>query len=132
MSGPALITLPEFRDERGALAFAETPGHFPFEVRRVFFMYELPEGGHRGGHAHRTCHQGILCLHGSLDLSVISPWGRASFTLDSPRLALHLPPLSWVDITVRRPDSVCLVLASHAYDPADYVNDRGEFDALIA
>jgi hypothetical protein len=132
VSGPTLIDLPEIRDERGALCFAETPGHFPFEVRRVFFMYDLPLDGHRGGHAHRACHQALLCLHGCLELVVASPAGASRFILDSPRRAVHLPPLSWVDITVRQSGSVCLVLASHPYDPADYINNRAEFDGLVA
>ncbi|TAN69982.1 MAG: WxcM-like domain-containing protein [Magnetospirillum sp.] len=125
-----LIQLPEFRDERGALCFAETPGHFPFEVRRVFYLYDLPPAGHRGGHAHRTCHQVLICLSGALGLAVGSPAGEEEFVLDSPRRALHLPPLSWVDITILKPGTICLVLTSHAYDPADYINDRAEFDAL--
>lgn len=93
-------------------------------------MYDMPAHAHRGGHAHRTCEQFLICLHGRLDLSVASPAGADAFTLDRPFIGLYLPALSWVDIHVGTKDSICLVLASDIYDPADYVNDRAEFDAL--
>jgi hypothetical protein len=120
--------LPEIRDHRGALGFAEWPTHLPFRMERVFFLHDLPVGVGRGGHAHRTCHQAIICLAGVLDLTVEHPSaGRQPYRLDSPRAALHLPPLSWVDFSAVVPGTVVLVLASHPYDPADYLTDRSGF-----
>lgn len=130
-SVPRLVELREYREkDRGALAVAEYPAQIPFVVRRSFHIYDMPESITRGGHAHRTCEQFLICLHGALRLECRFPTGATTFDLTSPRQGLYMPPLTWVDFTALRANSVCLVLTSDPYDPADYINDATEFAVL--
>lgn len=128
---PILVDIQEFSDPlRGALFVAACGAHVPFPVQRVFFMPDLPEGGHRGGHAHRRCSQFLICLGGEVEASVAWLDGEQDFQLASPRQGLYLPPLCWLDIRVRRAASSFLVLASDLYDAADYIHDRREFEVI--
>lgn len=132
MTGIAqLIELPEFADTRGALIVAEHLKELPFAVERVFFQTNVPAGDQRGIHAHRECHQVLICVTGSVKARVDNGTVSEVVTLDRANLALHVPPMTWGTQFDYEPGSVLLVLASHRYDPEDYIHDYDEFLALV-
>jgi dTDP-4-dehydrorhamnose 3,5-epimerase-like enzyme len=121
------IALPEIKDPRGALMFAEQGRHIPFPVKRVFALYGIPEGSARGGHAHRAQEQFVVMLAGSCTVVVDDGEARVAESLSSPTEGLYVPAGLWLDLTAFSRDAVCLVLASGLYDEADYIRDRAEF-----
>ena len=128
MTSPCVLhALPSRRDERGALAFAETGKQLPFEVRREFHLFDLRAGVDRGGHAHRACHQFLIAMAGSFRVTTDDGAKKFEWELDSPGQGLHVPPGHWVELTPWSPSAVLSVLASHAYDEADYIRDREAF-----
>lgn len=131
IAGVRLVRLPRFEDMRGALNVAEFERDLPFVPRRLFLVHDVPSAEVRGEHAHRECHQMLVCVHGSFEVVVDDGRTREQHRLDSPGLGLHLPPLVWATQYRFSRDAVQLVLASHPYDAADYVRDYDEFLALV-
>ena len=127
MSSHRLIELPRRADARGALTFGQEPDHIPFPVKRFFALYGLAEGTHRGGHAHREQHQFLLMAAGAATVTVDDGKSRTPVRLDRPNLALHAPPMLWLDLTDFTPGAVCMVLTSDVYAESDYIRDRGLF-----
>jgi acetyltransferase-like isoleucine patch superfamily enzyme/dTDP-4-dehydrorhamnose 3,5-epimerase-like enzyme len=125
--GVALYELPTVRDLRGSLAVAELEQHVPFTVRRCFMVFDVPSADVRGEHAHRVCHQFMLCVHGHCRVMVDDGQTREEVQLDRPSLALHVPPLVWGTQYRYSTDAVLVVFASHPYDPQDYIRDYGVF-----
>lgn len=125
-----LVDLPLRRDPRGSLGFAQLNEHIPFAVKRVFYLYDLPAGTARAGHAHRAQHQFLVMLAGSCRASLDDGTSRAILKLDSPQTALYVPPMYWLDLDDFTAAAICLVLTSDLYDPADYVRDPAEFRHL--
>lgn len=123
----ALFELPVIRDPRGNLTFVEAERHVPFEFNRIFYLYDVPAGESRGGHAHKTLHQALVCLSGSFDVEVDDGVRKQRFRLDRPSQMLYVPPLIWDTEINFEPGTVCLVLASAAYDEADYYRDYDLF-----
>lgn len=125
--GFGLIELPDIRDARGNLTVGEFGHQIPFEAKRYFMVYQVPLVEMRGEHAHRACHQFLVCARGRT--SVIGDDGqrRETFVLDRPNLGFYMPPMTWGGQFNYSPDAVLLVFASHHYDPADYIRDYGEF-----
>ena len=132
VQGARLVALPDIRDVRGALSFAEVDAQLPFMPRRVFIQYDVPSREARGEHAHRELHQFLLCVHGSVRTLVDDGRHRAEVVLDRPSVGLHVPPMVWGGQFDYEPDSVLVVLASDRYDAADYIRDYAEFETLIA
>ena len=130
--GARLVALPDIRDVRGALSFAEVGAQLPFTPRRVFIQYDVPSREARGEHAHRELHQFLVCVHGSVRTLVDDGRHRAEVVLDRPSLGLHVPPMVWGGQFAYEPDSVLVVLASDSYDPADYIRDYAEFETLVS
>ena len=126
------VVLPEFVDQRGKLMFAEMGRHIPFEVRRIFAIYDVPPGSHRAGHAHRAQHQFLIMLAGECKVVVGIGSDRSEIRLAHPTQGLHVPPRTWIDLEEFSAGSVCLVLASGLFDEADYIRDVNEFQRLIA
>ena len=126
-----LIELAQHVDDKGLLVVAEFEKQLPFEVRRMFVIAGVPEGEPRGIHAHRECHQFLVCVSGSVRAMVDDGQRREVVVLDRPSLGLHMPPLTWGTQYDYSDDAVLVVLASHTYDAADYVHDYAEFLALI-
>lgn len=124
-----LIDLPKIADPRGNLTFIEGNQHVPFDVRRVFYLYDVPTGSDRGAHAHRSLHQFLVCLSGSFDVALDDGRDRRTVHLNRPWNGLHVPPMIWASEVNFDPGSVCLVLASDRYDEADYIRD---YDAFLA
>jgi hypothetical protein len=116
----------------GTLCVAECGREVPFGVQRVFHIFDMPVGTERGGHAHRAQHQFLIAMHGAMEVLTRGREGEALHRLEDPGEGLYVPPMTWVVIRALAPESVLLVLASHAYDEADYIRDPAEFAALIA
>lgn len=130
--GVSLHALTVARDMRGSLAVAEFERTVPFPVQRSFFVFDVPSRETRGAHAHRRCHQFLVCLRGSCAIVADDGRTRQEFVLDSPALGLHLPPLVWGIQYRYSPDAVLAVFASEHYDPDDYIRDYDEFMRLVA
>jgi UDP-2-acetamido-3-amino-2,3-dideoxy-glucuronate N-acetyltransferase len=127
VAGMFLHHMPVFSDARGTLSVGELGRTLPFEPRRYFLVYGVPGPHVRGEHAHRECHQFLVCVTGSLTVRGDDGRERAEVTLDAPNLGLHIPPGVWAVQSQFSADAVLLVLASHFYDPADYIRTHDEF-----
>ena len=121
------IEFAEFKDHRGKLVAIENFGNCPFEIKRIFYIYDVPIGQHRGRHCHLEAHQLILCIKGSLSISVHDGIATSNFLLDNPKQGLHVPPMHWTDLLEFSTDSIVLVLASEVYDIDDYILDFEDF-----
>lgn len=128
--GARLQRLARFVDVRGSLSVGEFSRDLPFEPARYFLVFDVPSRETRGEHAHRRCHQFLLCVHGSVKVLADDGRQRRAFVLDSPDTGLHLPPMTWGTQYRYSSDAVLLVFASHPYDAADYIRDYDEFLAL--
>jgi dTDP-4-dehydrorhamnose 3,5-epimerase-like enzyme len=122
-----LIELPKRADARGALIFGQDPDHVPFAIKRFFALFDVAPGSNRGGHAHRAQHQFVVMLAGAATVTVDDGAARTPVRLDRPNLALHVPPMLWLDLDDFAAGAVCLVLASDVYLEADYIRDRDTF-----
>ena len=132
MTAPCqLIELPVRRDDRGALAFAESGKQLPFEVRREFHHFELRAGVARGGHAHKACHQFLVAMAGEFSVTTDDGSKQSRWDLTSPSQGLHVPPGHWVELTPLRDGAIMSVLASHGYDEADYLRSREAFNRHV-
>ena len=131
IEGVTVDVCPEFTDARGSLLVRETGNGLPFVPRRTFFVFDVPAGRKRGDHAHKACHQLLICLKGRVDCIVDNGRERAEVTLGSRDMALHLPPMVWGVQKEYHDDAILMVLASHEYDPDDYIRDYDEFLALV-
>ena len=130
LAGCRFVDLPRIADARGALSFAESGNHIPFDIARVFYMYELPAGSQRGAHAHHVASVAIFMLAGSTEVLLDDGARQETVTLNRPDRGLLVAPRIWHTLENFAAGSVCLVLASHRYDEADYIRDRGEFREL--
>lgn len=122
-----LFELPRIQDPRGNLTFAEGGRHVPFEIRRVYYLYDVPAGAERGGHAHRRLHQVLVALAGSFKVRLDDGTERRTVVLNRPYTGLHVVPGIWRELEDFSSGSVCLVLASERYDEADYWRDYHAF-----
>ena len=122
-----LIDLPKINDERGNLTFIEAERHVPFDIRRVFYLYDVPGGSVRAGHALKSCHQFIIAISGSFDVVLDDGSARQRFHLNRSHYGLYVTPLTWREIDNFSSNSVCLVLASAAYNESDYYRDYESF-----
>lgn len=127
-----LVTLPKITDPRGNLTFFEGQKHIPFDIRRVFYLYDVPTEEGRGAHAHRTLHQFLICLAGSFDVALDDGRNRSTVHLNRPWKGLHIPPMIWAAEVNFDPGTVCLVVASAEYDEEDYIRDYDHYRRLIS
>jgi UDP-2-acetamido-3-amino-2,3-dideoxy-glucuronate N-acetyltransferase len=125
--GAFLSSVPVIGDWRGRLAFTEFDEAFPFRPLRHFLVFGVPADQRRGEHAHLLCHQYLICVAGSCAAVVDDGTSREEVMLDRPELGLYMPPMIWGTQYRYSPDAVLLVLASHHYDPADYIRDYRDF-----
>ncbi len=129
--GATLLPMRRAVDLRGALVAGELPDQLPFPVARFFLVFDVPGEHLRGEHAHRACHQLLLAAHGSITVLVDDGERRETVVLASPDLGLHIEPGTWgVQYGYTR-DAVLLVLASHPYDPEDYIRDYADFRRAV-
>src|SRR6266404_8810497 len=121
------IELKRITDPRGNLTFIEGGRHVPFAIKRVFYLYDVPGGADRAGHALKNCHQFLIAMSGSFDVVVYDGKDTQRFHLNRSYYGLHLPPMIWREMDNFSSGSVCLALASECYDPADYIRDYQEY-----
>ncbi len=129
--GVTLHRLPKVLDLRGNLTVGEFGRTLPFEAKRYFMVFDVPNAEVRGEHAHRTCQQFLICVHGSCSVVADDGHVRSEFELDDPSIGLYLPPLTWGVQYKYSHDAVLLVFASEFYDAAEYIRSYGEFVDLI-
>lgn len=122
-----LITLPRFDDSRGSLSFLEGGQHVPFDIKRIYYLYAVPKGQKRGGHAHRHCIRLLIPVAGHLRLTLDDGSTRKEFYLSEPNVGLYISPLVWLDIEEFSRDAVCLAVASELYNEDDYYRDYADF-----
>jgi len=122
-----IIELPKMTDPRGNLTFVEGERHVPFPIKRVFYLYDVPGGADRAGHALKKCHQFLIAMSGSFDVVVYNGKDKERFHLNRSSYGLHLPPMFWREMDNFSSGSVCLVLASEPYDEKDYYRDYREY-----
>lgn len=125
--GCRLIYLPQVADERGNLTFIESGRHVGFPIERVYYLYDVPGGADRGGHAHKSLIQLVIALSGSFDVRTDTGRAQETFHLNRANFGLYLPAMTWREIDNFSGGSVCLVLASQHFDEADYIRDRDAF-----
>jgi len=126
-----IIELPQIHDPRGNLTFIENSKHIPFDIKRVFYIYDIPTGAKRGAHAHKTLHEFIICLSGSFDVDLDDGIQKKIIHLNRPWLGIHIPPMIWAAEINFDPNSVCLCLTSDFYDADDYIRDYDLFLNLV-
>lgn len=127
LSGCRLIDLPKIYDPRGNLTYIEENRHIPFDIKRVFYLYDVPGGEERAGHALKRCEQFIIAASGSFDVVLDDGTNRQSYHLCRSYYGLYVPPLVWRVINNFSSCSVCIVLASELYNEADYFRDYDNF-----
>jgi hypothetical protein len=125
-----LVTLPRINDPRGNLTFIEGGRHIGFDIARVYYLYDVPGGAERGGHAHRDLHQLFIAMSGSFDVVLDDGVMRQRFHLNRSYCGLYVPSMIWREIDNFSSGSVCMVVASLPYEEAEYIRDYDEFKTL--
>lgn len=122
-----LVSLPRIQDPRGNLTFIEGKSHVDFDIQRVYYLYDVPGGSERGGHAHRELRQLIIAMSGSFDVLLDDGTEKKRFHLNRSYEGLYVCPMIWRELDNFSSGSVCMVLASNRYDESDYYRDYGQF-----
>ena len=123
----ALIDVSKVHNEAGSITVVENGQNIPFEVKRVYYLYDIPSGEARGGHAHYELEQYIIAASGSFDVILNDGKNRKIVSLNRPSLALHIVPGLWRELDNFSSGSISLVLASHKYNESDYIRDYDDF-----
>ena len=127
LSDCKILELPIVHDRRGNLTFVEEFKHIPFVLKRVYYLYDVPGGSQRGGHAHKNLHQLIVAMSGSFDVVLDDGKDKTRFHLNRSYQGLYVCPMIWREMDNFSSGSVCMVLASDFYDEQDYFRDYSEF-----
>lgn len=122
-----IIDLPKISDPRGNLTFIEGKVHIPFDIRRVYYLYDVPGGAERGGHAHKGLSQLIIAMSGSFDVILDEGGAKKRFHLNRSYQGLYICPMIWRELDNFSSGSVCMVLASNLYKESDYYRDYREY-----
>lgn len=117
----SVVELPKIGDRNGSITAINNFIEIPFEVNRVFYLYDIPGGESRGAHAHKECHQFLIAATGSFEVELFDGKMRRTVALNRPNIGLHIPPGIWASEVNFSSSSICLVLASHHYDEGDYI-----------
>ncbi|HEV2159809.1 FdtA/QdtA family cupin domain-containing protein [Bradyrhizobium sp.] len=125
-----MFELPKIADPRGNLTFVEAGNHVPFDIKRVYYLYDVPGGSDRGSHAHKNLHQFVVAMSGSFDIVLNDGDRQRRFHLNRSYFGLYICPMTWRALDNFSSGSVCMVLASAHYDVDDYIRDYDEFIAL--
>jgi dTDP-4-dehydrorhamnose 3,5-epimerase-like enzyme len=127
----SLIDLPKIEDPRGNLTFIESGRHIPFDIKRVYYLYDVPGGAVRAGHAHKELHQFLIAMSGSFDVLLDDGFQKKKYHLNRSYYGLYIPPMIWREINNFSSGSVCMALASDFYYEEDYYRNYEDFkDAM--
>jgi oxalate decarboxylase/phosphoglucose isomerase-like protein (cupin superfamily) len=126
-----MINFPKIADARGNLSFIEKNRHVPFDIKRVYYLYDIPSGATRGGHAHKKMEQVIIAISGSFEVILDDGKDRKAFFLNRPHYGIYIPPRLWREMENFSSNSVALVLASTLYDEGDYIRDYETFKKMV-
>ena len=126
-----LIDFPKLCDVRGSLTFIEANRHIPFDIQRVYYLYDVPGGAERGGHAHKALHQFIIAMSGSFDIHLDDGYTKKTIHLNRSYNGLYVCPMIWREIDNFSSGAVCMVLASDYYDESDYYRDYNLFVDVV-
>lgn len=127
MDKPQIIDLPKFLDARGNLSFVEQVNHIPFEIRRTYWLYDVPGGEARGGHAYKENQEFIVALSGSFDVVLDNGIEKNVFTLNRSYYGLYVPKGLWREMENFSTNSLAMILSSTDYDANDYIRDYNAF-----
>lgn len=127
MNQPRIVELPKILDARGNLSFAQNNTHIPFEIKRTYWLYDVPGGESRGGHAYRETEEFVIALSGSFDVIVDDGKEKKTFHLNRSYYGLYIPKGLWREMDNFSTNSLALEFASTKYNPADYIHDYNEF-----
>jgi hypothetical protein len=122
-----VVELPKISDPRGNLTFIEGNKHIPFEIKRAYYLYDVPGGAERGGHAHKDLYQLIIAMSGSFDVVLDDGKNKKRIHLNRSYYGLYVCPMIWRELDNFSSGSVCMVLASNYYDEEDYFRDYNQF-----
>lgn len=122
-----LVDLPRINDSRGNLTFVEGKRHIPFDIRRVYYLYDVPGGAERGGHGHKELHQLIVAMSGSFDIHLDDGLSKKTIHMNRSYYGLYICPMIWREINNFSSGAVCMVLASDYYDEGDYYRNYQQF-----
>jgi hypothetical protein len=122
-----ILELPKISDPRGNLSFIEANNHIPFDIKRIYYTYDVPGGADRGSHGHKDLKQLIIAMSGSFDVILDDGYQKKLFHLNRSYFGLYISQMIWREITNFSSGSVCLVLASEVYSEADYYRNYNEF-----
>jgi len=125
-----IIQLPKIEDARGNLSFIEEEKHIPFKIERIYWIYDVPGGGVRGGHAYRTLNEFIVALSGSFDVVLDNGKERKTYSLNRSYYGLYVPKMVWRQVENFSTNALCMVLASDFYNENDYIRDYEQFKNL--
>ena len=126
-----IVNFPKVTDFRGNLSFIEESRQIPFQIKRVYYLYDVPSGASRGGHAHRELEQVVIALSGSFDVILDDGTNRHTFFLNRPHYGLYIPAGIWRELENFSSNSVALSLVSQVYDESDYLRDYEDFKRWI-
>ncbi len=122
-----MLDLPQIHDPRGDLTFIEGGAHVPFDIARVYYLYNVPVDAERGGHAHKELEQIVFALSGSFRMKIDDGTKKTEYWLRDPRKGLYISRMVWREMDAFSQGAVCMVLASHRYDETDYYRDYSSF-----
>jgi oxalate decarboxylase/phosphoglucose isomerase-like protein (cupin superfamily) len=131
MNNFKLIDLPKILDERGNLSFVEFPKHIPFELKRVYWIYDVPGGEKRGGHAYKKLHEVIIAISGSFDITLDNGSEVQKISLNRSYQGVYVPNNMWRSLDNFSTNSLCLILASDSFCESDYIRDYMEFKKYL-
>jgi|TARA_B110000240_G_scaffold43745_1_gene49299 hypothetical protein len=126
----SVIDMSKINATTGNITVLENGVNVPFDVKRIYYLYDVPSGEERGGHAHYELEQYIIAASGSFDVILDDGVNRRSISLNRPNLALHIVPGLWRSLDNFSSGSICMVLASHVYDESDYIREYSQFKKL--
>ncbi len=122
-----LIELPKIHDQRGNLTFIESSRHLPFDIKRVYYIYDVPGGAIRAAHGHKALHQLMIAISGSFDVTLDDGAEKKKYHLNRSYFGVYIPPMMWRDLDNFSSGAVCMVLASDYFDESDYYRNYDDF-----